>query len=103
MIQSEQLSVDTIMFYVRGPFQKKAAKELSLSVFRSHRLGFTTFHFDLTRASLIDEQGAQHLALIGQGVQDKGGAWKIIGHPPLLKNHLLVDATFEYPQQELWN
>ena len=103
MIQTEQLSMGTIMFSVRGPFQKKAAKELGLSVFRSHRLGFTTFHFDLTRASLIDEQGARHLALIGQGVQDKGGAWKILGHPPLLKNHLLVDATFEYPPMESWN
>ena len=103
MIQTEKISEDTITFHVRGPFQKTAAKELGLSVFRSHRLGFKTFHFDLTRASLIDEQGAQHLALIGQGVQDKGGAWKIIGHPPLLKNHLLVDATFQYPQQEMWN
>ena len=103
MIQTEQLSPDTIMFHVRGPFHKRTAKELGLSVFRSHRLGFKTFLLDLRRVPLIDEQGSRHLALIGQGVQDKGGTWKILGNPPLLKNQLLSHATFEYPPQETWN
>ncbi len=103
MIQTEQLSPDTIMFHLRGPFQKRTAKELGLSVFRSHRLGFTTFFFDLSRVSLIDELGSRHLALIGQGVKNKGGTWKILGNPPLLKNQLLSHATFETPPKETWN
>ncbi len=58
MIQTEQLSPDTIMFYVKGPFYKRVAKELSLTVFRSHRLGFKTFLFNLSQVSFIDDQGS---------------------------------------------
>jgi anti-anti-sigma regulatory factor len=83
MIQTEQLSSDTIIFHLRGPLLQNTAKELGLSVFRSHHLGFTTFLFDLSRVPLIDEQGSRNLALIGQGVQDKGGTWKILGNPVL--------------------
>ena len=103
MIQTEQLSPDTIIFHVQGPFHRSTAKELGLWVFRSHRLGFTNFLFDLSRVSLIDEQGSRHLALIGQGLQDKGGTWKILGNPPLLENQLLSHATFKNPPRETWN
>jgi anti-anti-sigma regulatory factor len=103
MIQTEQLSPDTIIFHVQGPFHQSTAKELGLSVFRSYHLGFTTFFFDLSQVPLIDEQGSRHLALIGQGVQDKGGKWEILGNPPLLENQLLSHATFENPPQETWN
>jgi anti-anti-sigma regulatory factor len=103
MIQTEQLSPDTIIFHVQGPFHRSTAKELGLSVFRSHHLGFTNFLFDLSRVPLIDEQGSRHLALIGQGLQDKGGTWKILGNPPLLENQLLSHATFENPPRETWN
>ena len=103
MIQTEQLSPDTIIFHVQGPFHQSTAKELGLSVFRSYHMGFTTFFFDLSQVPLIDEQGSRHLALIGQGVQDKGGTWKILGNPPLLENQLLSHATFENPPRETWN
>jgi hypothetical protein len=103
MIQTELLFPDTIMFHLRGPFQIRAAKELGLSVFRSHHLGFRSFHFNLKRVSLIDELGSRHLALIGQGVKNKGGTWKILGHPPLLKKQLLSYATFGTPPKESWN
>jgi|GEM_PF-2096893 len=103
MIQTERLYPDTIMFHVRGPFHQSTAKELGLSVFQSYHLGFKNFIFDLGRVSLIDELGSRHLALIGQGVQDKGGTWKILGNPPILKNQLLSHTTFEYPPRETWN
>ena len=103
MIHTKQLSSDTIMFHVQGPFRRSTAKELGLSVFRSHHLGFTNFLFDLSGVSLIDEQGSRHLTLIGQGVQDKGGTWTILGQPPLLENQLLSHETFENPSQETWN
>ena len=103
MIQTEQLSPDTIIFHVQGPFHQSTAKELSLSVFRSHHLGFTNFIFDLSRVPLLDEQGSRNLDLIGQGVQDKGGTWKILGNPPLLENQLLPHATFDNFPRETWN
>ena len=103
MIQAEQLSSDTIKFHVTGLFRQSTAKELGLSVFRSYHLGFTTFLFDLSQVPLIDRQGSQHLTLIGQGVQDKGGTWKILGNPPLLEKHRLSHATFENPPRETWN
>ena len=103
MIQTEQLSSDTIIFHVQGPFHRNTAKELGMSVFRSHHLGFKNFLFDLSLVPLIDEQGSHHLALIGQGLQDKGRTWKILGNPPLLENQLLSHATFENPPRETWN
>ncbi|MGV7227188.1 MAG: hypothetical protein ACQ9IQ_00880, partial [Nitrospirales bacterium] len=61
------------------------------------------FIFDLSRVPLLDEQGSRNLDLIGQGVQDKGGTWKILGKPPLLENQLLPHANFDNFPQETWN
>jgi len=63
MIQTEQLSPDTIMCHVRGPFHARVAKELSLMVFRSHRLGFKTFLFNLSQVSPLDDQGSRQLVI----------------------------------------
>ena len=103
MIQTEQISSDTIMFHVQGPFRRSTAKELGLSVFRSHHMGFRTFLFDLSGVSLFDEQGSHHLTLIGQGVEEKGGNWKILGQPPLLENQFLSHEIFENSSKESWN
>jgi anti-anti-sigma regulatory factor len=103
MIQTEQLSSDTIMFHVRGPFRQSTAKELGLSVFRSYHLGFKTFLFDLSRVSLIDEQGSRHLALIGKGVQDKGGTWRVLHTPPSIEDRLLFSGNLENLPKETWN
>jgi hypothetical protein len=103
MIQTEQLSSDTIMFYVRGPFHQSAAKELGLSVFRSYNLGFKTFLFDLSRVSVIDEQGSRQLALIGQGVQDKGGTWRVLHAPPSLEYRLFLSGDLDQLPKETWN
>jgi len=103
MIQTEQLSSDTIMFHVLGPFHQSTAKELGLSVFRSYNLGFKTFLFDLSRVSLIDEQGSRQLALIGQGVQDKGGTWRVLHNPLSIEDRLLFRGDLEHLPKETWN
>ena len=103
MIQTEQLSSDTIMFHVRGPFYQSTAKELGLSVFRSYNLGFKTFLFDLSRVSLIDEQGSRQLALIGKGVQDKGGTWRVLRAPPSIESRLLLTGNLDQLPKETWN
>lgn len=96
MIQTEQLSPDTIMFHVRGPFHQSTAKELGLSVFRSHHLGFTTFLFDLSRVLLIDEEGVHSLALIGQGVQAKGGVWRVLRSPLSLEHRQFLNGNLDH-------
>ena len=103
MIQVEQLAPDTIMFHVRGPFHTRAAKELSLMVFRSHRLGFKTFLFNLGQVSPLDDQGYRQLAIIGQGLQDKGYTWKVI-HPPLSSgNQLILRTSLQHFSQAMLN
>ncbi len=103
MIETEQLSSDTIMFHVRGPFHQSTAKELGLSVFRSYHLGFKTFLFDLSRVSLIDEQGFRQLALISQGLQDKGRTWRVLHTPPSIEDRLLFGGILEQLPKETWN
>ena len=103
MIQTEQLSSDTIMFHVRGPFPPTAAKELSLTVFRSHRLGFKTFLVNLSQVYFLDTQGTHQLALIGNGLQEKGCSWRVIR--PLFsagKQLILRTSLQEFPQAS-WN
>ena len=103
MIHTEQLSPDTIIFHVRGPFHKRAAKELSLIVFRSHRLGFKTFLFNLSQVSLIDDQGSRHLALIGEGLQEKGRSWRVIQSPSSAGTQLVLRTSLQHITPAMWN
>jgi anti-anti-sigma regulatory factor len=79
------------------------AKQLALLVFRSHRLGFTTFLFDLNQVPLMDEKASQHLARIGQGLRNKGGSWRVLGNPSSLENRLLFGTNLEQLPKETWN
>ncbi len=103
MIQTEQLSPDTIMFYVKGPFYKRVAKELSLTVFRSHRLGFKTFLFNLSQVSFIDDQGSRQLTLIGQGLKENGCTWKVIQPPFSTGNQLILRTSLQQFPPAMWN
>jgi len=103
MIQTEQLSPDTIIFHVRGPFHKRAAKELSLVVFRSHRLGFKTFLFNLSQASLIDDQGSRNLALIGEGLQERGRTWRVIQPLSSAGSQLVLRTYLQQITPAMWN
>ena len=103
MIQAEQLAPDTIMFHVRGPFHTRVAKELSLMVFRSHRLGFKTFLFNLSQISPLDDQGSRQLAIIGQGLQDNGYTWKVIQPPLSSGNQLILRTSLQHFSQAMLN
>ena len=103
MIQTQQLSSDTLLVEMGGRFDSQMAKQLALLVFRSHRLGFTTFLLDLTRVSLMEDTVAHHLVRIGQGLHEKGGTWRVIGNPPSLENRLLLGTNLDQLPKETWN
>ncbi len=92
MIRTEQLASDTIMFHVRGQFNKQVAKELSLSVFRSYHLGFKTFLCNLSLAMALDKDAYYQLTLIGEGLRDKGRNWRVISPRPLRAGTSLSSA-----------
>ncbi len=102
MIQTQQLTPDTIVFQIQGHFHQEVAKELALSVFRSHRLGFKTFLLDLSLVSLIDDEGSRQLALIEQGLQNKGGTWRVLNNP-LSEHRMLSNENLEQFPKETWN
>jgi len=103
MIHTEQLSPDTIMLHVRGAFHEKTAKELSLMVFQSHRLGFKTFLCNLSRVSLIDDRGHRQLALIGEGLQSKGHTWRVIQPTSSAGDQLILRTSLQQITSAMWN
>jgi hypothetical protein len=103
MIRTEQVTPDTIMFYVEGPFHRRIAKELGLAVFRSHRLGFKTFLFNLIHVSHLEDQGSHDLALIGQGLQEKGCTWRIIQSPHSAGDQLSLPTSLQQLPPASWN
>lgn len=103
MIRTEQLSPDTIMFYVEGIFHQKTAKDLSLAVFRSYRLGFKIFLFNLSHVSYWEDQGSHNLALIGQGLQEKGCTWRIIQAPLSAEDQFILPPSLQQFPPASWN
>ncbi len=95
MIRTEQLAPDTIMFHVRGTFNKQVAKELSLSVFRSYHLGFKTFLCNLSLNMVLDKDAHSHLTLIGEGLRDKGRNWRVISPPSSSGNQLILRTNLQ--------
>lgn len=103
MIQTQQLSPNTLLVEMSGHFHYPMAKQLALLVFRSHRLGFSTFLFDLNRVSIMDEISFKNLVRIGQGLQNKGGRWRVLGNPPSLENQFLFGTRLDQLPKETWN
>jgi len=103
MIHTEQLSPDTIMLHICGPFYEKTAKELSLIVFRSHRLGFKTFLCNLSQVSLIDDRGHSQLAMIGEGLQSKGLTWRVIKPLSSGGDQLIFRTSLQHITPAMWN
>ena len=103
MIHTEQLTSDTMMFHVRGRFNPQAAKELSLSVLHSYHLGFKTFLCNLSRAILLDEVATSQLALIGEGLRDKGRNWRVIGPASSIGDQLILRTTLQHLPHANWN
>ena len=103
MIHTEQLTPDTMMFHVRGQFNPQVAKELSLSVLRSYHLGFKTFLCNLSRALLLDEDATSQLALIEEGLRDKGRTWRVIHPPSSIGDQLILHTTLQHLPHATWN
>lgn len=103
MICTEQLTPDTMMFHVRGRFNLQAAKELSFSVFHSYQLGFRTFLCNLSRVTLLDEGANYQLALIGEGLRNKGKTWRVIGPPSSVGEQLILRTTLQHLPHATWN
>jgi len=103
MIETQQLSPDTLLIEIKGHFHSRMAKQLALLVFRSHRLGFSTFLFDLNRISFMDKNVSQHLVCIGQGLQEKGGTWRIIGNLPSPESRFFFETGLDQLPKETWN
>jgi len=103
MIRTEQLTPDTMMFHVRGRFNPQTAKELSMSVFHSYHLGFKTFLFNLSRITLLDERANNQLALIGEGLRNKGKTWRVIGPPSSVGDQLILRTTLQQFPHATWN
>src|SRR5690606_24174528 len=81
MLHTEQLSPDTLVVHVRGLCSSRAVKDMSLLISCSFHLEFRNFLCDMSRAVLLDETAEQQLALIGEGLREKGGTWRVINAP----------------------
>ena len=103
MIHTQRLSPNTLLVEISGHFHSQMAKQLALLVFRSNRLGFSTFLFDLNQISLMEEDCYQHLLTIGQGLQNKGGKWSVLGNPPSRENRFIFGTRPEQLPKETWN
>ncbi|MDH5698510.1 MAG: hypothetical protein OEZ41_00925 [Nitrospirota bacterium] len=103
MIRTEQLASDTIMFHMRGQFNPRVAKELSLSVFRSYHLGFKTFLCNLSLGTTLDEDAIYQLRLIGEGLRDKGRNWRVISPPSSNGNQLILRTSLQHLAHEHLN
>ena len=103
MIQTEQLSSDTIMFHVRGSFPHSEAKELGLTVFRSHRLGFKTFLINLSQVALLDSQGTRQIDIIAKGLQENGCTWRVILPPFSKGDQLILRTSLQHFPHAMWN
>lgn len=103
MIQTQQLSSNTLLVEMSGHFHSQIAKELALLVFRSYRLGFRTFLFDLNHVSLMDEKASQDFVRIGEGLKNKGGSCRVLGSPSSLENRFNVGTELEQFPKETWN
>ena len=103
MIHTEQLAPGTIMFHVRGRFDRDTARELGFLVFRSHRLGFMTFLFNLSRVTLLDNEGNHLLSMIQRGLLENGKNYKVIGPLSSIGDQLILRTILQYLPPESWN
>ncbi len=103
MIQTQQLSPNTLLIEMSGHFHSKIAKQLALLVFRAHRLGFTTFLLDLNGVSIMENNVSHHLVRIGEGLEKKGSSWRVIGNPSSRENRPLFGTNLDQLHSETWN
>ncbi|MGD9852009.1 MAG: hypothetical protein AB7T38_12135 [Nitrospirales bacterium] len=103
MITTECLADNTLLIHIDGQIDQVLAKEVGLLVFRSFRLGMTTFIMNLKRISYTDEQTIASLALIGNGLHHKGGNWRIVWPPSSTWDRLMLRMTLQQFPPATWN
>ena len=103
MVHTEQLAPGTIMFHVRGRFDRGTARELGLLVFRSYRFGFMTYLFNLSRVTFMDKEGSHHLTMIRRGLRENGKNYKVIGPPSSIGDQLILRTVLQHLPPETWN
>lgn len=102
MLHTEQLSPDTLVVHVRGLCSCRVVKELSLLISCSFHLAFRNFLCDMSRAVLLDETAEQQLALIGEGLREKGGTWRVINAPSRTGKQLVFRTTHRHFTFKTW-
>jgi anti-anti-sigma regulatory factor len=103
MITTEYLGTDTLLIHAEGAVDRDLAREVSFLVFRSFRLGVTTFYLNLNRITHTDESGLSSLALIAKGLLRKGGAWTIIRPSSSVWDRLVLRLALRPHPPETWN
>ncbi len=103
MVQTEQLTPDTLLIHMHGHFDQGAAKELGLLVFQSFHLGFRTYLLNLSGVPLLEEESTQALETIKGGLHVQGGTLQIIAPPSCSGNQLILRTTLQDLPQETWN
>lgn len=103
MVITEYVADHTLLIHAQGCVDRALVKEISLLVFRSFRLGVTTFFLNLNRITHIDEPGLGSLALIAKGLRGKGGTWKIVGPPSSTWDRIQLRLMLGSQPPETWN
>ncbi|MDR4496247.1 MAG: hypothetical protein AB7P17_03350 [Nitrospirales bacterium] len=103
MITTEYLADNTLLIHVDGQIDQILAKEIGLLVFRSFRMGMTTFIMNLKRITRTDEQAIASLAIIGKGLRHKGGMWRILWPPSSIWDRFMLCLTHQKLSPGTWN
>lgn len=103
MITTEYLTDNTLLIHVDGQIDQVLAREIGLLVFRSFRLGVSTFMLNLQRITHTDEQTIASLAVIGKGLRHKGGMWRIVWPSSSTWDRLMLRITPQQFPPATWN
>ena len=103
MITTEYVADGALLIHAKGRIDKNLVKEVALLVFRSFHLGVSTFFLKVHQRTPIDEEGFSSLDLIGQGVRNKGGAWRVVGSSSSVWDKLMFRITIQQFPPETWN
>lgn len=103
MITTEYVADGVLLIHAKGRVDKNLVKEVALLVFRSFHLGVTTFFLKVHQRTPLHEEGFSGLDLIGQGVRNKGGAWRMLGSPSSVWDQLMFRITLQQLPPATWN
>lgn len=103
MVTTEYIADNTLLIQVDGQIDRALVNEIGLLVFRSFRLGMTVFMLNMKGISQPDEPTIAGLALIGKGLRQKGGIWRILWPPSSTWDRLMIRYTLQQLPPATWN